>query len=65
MLRNLDQLVWREAQPGLARMAREGHGFDVFESENDPAFNAHNNVTLHGMDAILLVRLVSFGSQSG
>lgn len=30
MLRNLDQLVWREAQTELARMAREGHGFNVF-----------------------------------
>jgi hypothetical protein len=45
-LGNLDKLVWREAQPGLARMAREGHGFNVFESENDPALNSHNNVTL-------------------
>lgn len=46
MLRNLDQLVWREAQPGLARIAREGHGFDVFQPENNPALNGHNNVTL-------------------
>jgi hypothetical protein len=60
MLGNLDQIVWREAQPRLARMACEGHGFNVFESENDPAFDAHNNVTLHAMDAVLLDRLVSF-----
>jgi hypothetical protein len=46
MLGNLDRLVWREAQPELARMAREGHGFNVFQSENDPALNGHNNVTL-------------------
>ena len=46
MLGNLDKLVWREAQPGLARMAREGHGFNVFQSENDPALNGHINVSL-------------------
>ena len=63
MLGNLDQLVWREAQPGPARVAREGHGFDVFESEDDPALNAHNNVTLDAMDAVLLDRLVSLGSE--
>jgi hypothetical protein len=65
MLRNLDQLVWREAQPGLACVACEGHGFDVFESEDDPALNAHKNVTLHAMDAVLLDQPVSFGSESG
>jgi len=65
MLRNLDQLVRREAQPGFARMACKGHGFDVFESENDPAFNAHNKVTLHAMDAVPLDQPVSFGSESG
>jgi len=27
-------------------MAREGHGFNVFQSENDPALSSHNNVTL-------------------
>jgi hypothetical protein len=46
MLGNLDKLVWRETQSGLARMAREGHGFNVFQPENDPALNGHNNVTL-------------------
>jgi hypothetical protein len=46
LLGNLEKLVWREAQPGLARMAREGHGFNVFQSENDPALNAHNSITL-------------------
>ena len=46
MLGNLDELVWREAQPGLARMAREGHGFDVFQPENDSALDGHDNVTL-------------------
>ena len=61
MLGNLDKLVWREAQPGLARMAREGHGFNVFQSENDPALNGHNNVTLCAMDSVLLDRLVSLG----
>ena len=61
MLGNLDKLVWREAQPGLARMAREGHGFNVFQSENDPALNGHNNVTLCAMDSVLLDRLVSVG----
>jgi hypothetical protein len=54
MLGNLDHLVWREAQPGLARMAREGHGFNVFQSENDPALNAHNTLTLRAMDSVLL-----------
>jgi hypothetical protein len=46
MLGNLDNLIWREAQPGLARMAREGHGFNVFQPENDPALNGHINVSL-------------------
>jgi hypothetical protein len=46
MLGNLDDLVRREAQPGLARMAREGHGFNVFQSENDPTLSGHKNVTL-------------------
>jgi hypothetical protein len=27
-------------------MAREGHGFNVFQPENDPALNGHNDVTL-------------------
>ena len=44
-------------------MACKGHGFDVFESEDDPALNAHNNVTLDAMDAVLLDRLVSLGSE--
>ena len=46
MLGNLDKRVRREAQPGLARMAREGHGFNVFQSENDPVLSGHSNVTL-------------------
>ena len=46
MLGNLDEVVGRKAQPELARMACEGHGFNVFESEYDPALNGHNNVTL-------------------
>src|ERR1700674_5717049 len=46
MLGNLDNLVWREAHPGLARTAREGHGLNVRQPENDPALNVHNNVTL-------------------
>ena len=61
MLGNLDKLVWREAQPGLARMARERHGFNVFQSENDPALNGHNNATLCAMDLAFLDRLVSLG----
>jgi hypothetical protein len=61
MLGNLDKLVWREAQPGLARMAREGHGFNVSQSENDPALNGHNNVTLRAIDSVLLDCLVSLG----
>ena len=47
MLGNLDKLVWRETQPALARMALEGHCFNVFQSENDPALSSHNNITLH------------------
>jgi hypothetical protein len=54
MLGNLDKLVRREAQPGFARMAREGHGPDGFQSENDPALNGHDNVTLGAMDSVLL-----------
>jgi hypothetical protein len=61
MLGNLDKLVWREAQPGLARMAREGHGFNVSQSENDPALNGHNKITLRAIDSVLLDRLVSLG----
>ena len=61
MLGNLDKLVWSEAQPGLARMAREGHGFNVFQPENDPALDGHNNVTLRAMDSVLLDQLVSLG----
>jgi hypothetical protein len=57
MLGNLDKLVRREAQPGLARMAREGHGFNVSQSENDPALNGHNDVTLRAMDSVLLLEL--------
>jgi hypothetical protein len=65
MLRNLDKLVWREAQPGLARMTREGHRFNVFEPEDDSALNTHNDVTFPAMNSVLLDRLVSFGSESG
>jgi len=51
MLRDLEKLVWRETQPGLARRARKGHGFNVFQCENDPALSAHNNVTLRAATA--------------
>jgi hypothetical protein len=44
MLGNLDYLVRGEAQSGLARVARERHGFDVFQAENDPALNGHRIV---------------------
>jgi hypothetical protein len=59
MLGNLNKLVWREAQPGLARMAREGHGSNGIQSENDPALNGHNSLTLRAMDSVLLDQLVS------
>ena len=42
-------------------MAREGHGFNVFQSENDPALNGHKNVTLLAMDSVLFDQLVSLG----
>src|SRR5258708_10740558 len=61
MLGNLDKLVWREAQPGIARMVRERHGFNVFQSENDPALNGHNHVTLCAIDLVFLDQLVSLG----
>jgi len=57
MLGNLDYLVWREAQPGLARMAREGHRFNGIQSENDPALNGHNKVTLCAMAWSSLINL--------
>jgi hypothetical protein len=62
MLRNLDKLVWREAQPRLARMARESHSFNVFQSENDPALNGHKNVTLRAMGSVLTAQESARGS---
>ncbi len=59
MLGNLDKLIWREAQPGLARNAREGHRSNGIQSENDPALNGHNKFTLRAMDSVLLNQLVS------
>jgi hypothetical protein len=63
MLGNLDELVGREAQPGLACMAREGHGFDVFQSENDPALNAHNHATLHATGSPSLINSFLWGPE--
>jgi len=59
MLGNLDYLVRREAQPGLARIAREGHRFNGIQSKNDSALNGHNKVTLCAMDLVLLNQLAS------
>jgi hypothetical protein len=40
-------------------MAREGHRFNGIQSENDPALNGHNKVTLRAMDSALLDQHVS------
>jgi hypothetical protein len=65
MLGNLDRLVWREAQPGLARMAREGHGFNVFQPEDDPALNGHSNALCASRQAKSRIFKVTQGGRPG